>query len=128
VTTPESKIKARVRKLLTHPRIWQFWPVPSGMQAATLDIHGVIRVFDLPVFFMVETKAPDGRLTLRQRAHVQAMRDKLNVRVFVVRDDRTFAELEAWIKWMLSFPERATLLPDHSPFPLPLSATLTPLT
>jgi hypothetical protein len=106
--TPEGKVKKRVRDLLTHPRIWQFWPVGSVFQAATLDVLCVIRVRDVPVFFMVETKRPGKGFTARQSAHARDMRERLNVKVFRVSDDADYARLRLWLLAMLALP--ATLL------------------
>lgn len=104
MTTPEGKVKKRVKDLLDHPRIWSFWPVPVMYQAATLDVLCAIRVRDMPIFFMVEAKRPGKDLTDRQKLLAADMRGRMNVKVFRASNDKDFAELEQWVSSMLSLP------------------------
>jgi hypothetical protein len=112
VTTPEGKIKKLVRVTLAHHRIWSFWPVPSGFQAATLDVLCVIRVRDVPIFFMIETKAPGKKLTARQKAHADDMCERLNVKVFEISTEADVAELKQWLSKLLA--QSATAKPPTS--------------
>ena len=66
MTTPESKVKAKLKqalKELPHP-FYQFWPVQTGMGAPTLDMLGCYK----GNFIAIETKARGKHMTPRQVA------------------------------------------------------------
>jgi hypothetical protein len=101
MTTPESKIKERVKKLLAKYNCYQFWPVQMGIGAAGLDCHayvpGVAMGLNIPVAFFVETKAYGKEPTPRQRLLMQE-HDERNCNTFVVDNDGSLQELEDWLK------------------------------
>ena len=75
MSTPESKIKDMVRKVLAEfageeitidglrtYRLYQFWPVPSGFGASSLDC--IACYYGMAIY--IETKAPGAKPTPRQ--------------------------------------------------------------
>jgi hypothetical protein len=95
--TPEGKVKAAVKKMLTDSQRWgsiyQFWPVQTGYGEATLDCLGCY----LGKFFAIETKAPGKKPTARQKLSIRAMGDA-GARVFVIDGD--LGELERWLSYV----------------------------
>lgn len=62
--TPEGKVKAKVKRLLDKYKArYEFWPVPYGYGASTLDCLICYR----GRFIAVETKAPGKKPTDRQK-------------------------------------------------------------
>lgn len=63
--TPEGKIKAKVNKLLDEYKssVYRFMPVPSGYGPSSLDYIICLA----GAFIAIETKAPGGKLTDRQK-------------------------------------------------------------
>jgi len=93
MATPESKIKTKVKKILTEYGCYQFWPVQMGYGAPTLDCIGCHK----GRFFSVETKAEGKELTQRQKLTKIDMETAEGV-VFVVRDEWQLVVLRAWLK------------------------------
>ena len=58
----ERKLKVEVMAMLNEAGAWTFMPVPTGMQAATLDFMGCYKGH----FFAIETKKPGEVPTERQ--------------------------------------------------------------
>ena len=75
----EKTIKVAVRKRLTELGCYQYWPVPMGLGAATLDVLGCYHSW----FFGVECKRPGGKLTQRQKFTIEEMREAGAI-VFVI--------------------------------------------
>ena len=71
--TPEGRVKARLKaRLKTLPEpIYQFWPVQTGMGAATLDCLLCYK----GRFHAIETKAKGKHLTPRQEIVDNAIRE-----------------------------------------------------
>lgn len=92
--TPEGKVKEAVKKVLTEGnrkhKIYQFWPVQSGYGAATLDCLGAY----FGQAFAIETKAPGGKPTPRQRLAIKEM-EAAGIQVFVIDGDTS--ALEVWL-------------------------------
>lgn len=66
--TPEGKVKAKVKRLLDKFKArYEFWPVPYGYGASTLDCLICFR----GRFIAVETKAPGKKPTDRQKMIIQ---------------------------------------------------------
>jgi hypothetical protein len=94
-TTPESKVKAKLRKLLKdYPDVYTYWPVPSGFGKTTLDVLGCYR----GRFFEVETKAPGKKPTLRQQVELESIGRAMG-KTFVITgtDSPVFEELRQWL-------------------------------
>lgn len=65
----EATIKKAVKKRLKELGAYQYWPVPTGLGTATLDILVCYK----GKFYGIETKAPNGRLTPRQNFTIEQM-------------------------------------------------------
>lgn len=74
--TPEGKVKAVVKRELQKLRdegftVYSFMPVQNGMGAPALDFYVCID----GLFVAIETKAQSGKLTPRQNATANAIKD-----------------------------------------------------
>ncbi len=67
----ERKLKVEVMDMLNEAGAWYFMPVPTGMQAATLDFLGCYKGW----FFAIETKRPGEVPTERQTIVMQRIKD-----------------------------------------------------
>jgi hypothetical protein len=95
MTTPEGAVKAKVRELLAlYVGIYEYWPVPSGYGRTTLDCLGCYR----GRFFVIETKAPGKKPTLRQIGKIAKIERAMG-RTFVIDDvdSPVLDELRAWL-------------------------------
>lgn len=95
--TPEGKVKSAVKKVLTDSKQWgkiyQFWPVQTGYGAATLDCLGCYQ----GRAFAIETKAPGGKLTARQKLTIREM-EAADMEVFVIDGEVGIRSLEIWLE------------------------------
>jgi hypothetical protein len=94
-TTPEGKVKAKLRKLLkNYPDAYAYWPVPTGFGKTTLDVLGCYR----GRFFEIETKAPGKKPTLRQQFELESIGRAMG-KTFVITgtDSPVFDELRQWL-------------------------------
>lgn len=96
MTTPEGKVKARVKRIIKAygRRVHSRWPVLNGMGEPMLDCVACVN----GEMFYVETKAEGERLTMRQALTRQEILDAGGV-VFVIIgiDELVLAEFDAWI-------------------------------
>ena len=91
MTTPESKVKAKVSKLLQETEgVYYFMPVQGGYGASTLDYLGSHR----GRFFAIETKAPGKLPTGRQDTIIDNIM-RAGGKVFVISGDT--GPLERWL-------------------------------
>jgi hypothetical protein len=74
------------------PRVYYEMPVPSGFGKTTLDYIGCAN----GRFFAIETKAPGGKPTERQKVTMAQMR-RVGAKVFVINDAADTAALEEWL-------------------------------
>ena len=70
-STPEGKVKAKVKRLLKKYDCYQFWPVQTGYGAPTLDCIACCQGH----FIGIETKAPGKRPTPRQLLTIDDMKE-----------------------------------------------------
>lgn len=98
-TTPEGKVKEKVKRLLKKYGCYQFWPVQMGYGSPTLDCLACYNGY----FIGIETKAPGKRPTPRQELTIEDMR-KASASVFVIGEKQYesgeysgMEELEAWL-------------------------------
>lgn len=93
-TTPEGKIKTKVKQVLDRYRehCYTYMPVPSGYGKAALDWLGAIR----GVAFAIEAKAPGKKPTARQALAITDM-ERGGVTVFVINDERGLEALSTWL-------------------------------
>ena len=95
MATPEAAVKSKLRKLLgKYTGIFTYWPVPTGYGRTTLDVLGCYR----GRFFLVETKAPEKKPTLRQTGAISDVERAMG-RAFVIigEDSPEFLALEIWL-------------------------------
>jgi hypothetical protein len=95
MTTPEGKVKAKLRKLLNeYTGLYAYWPVPTGYGRTTLDMLGCYR----GRFFSVETKAEGKKPTLKQTLDLQTIERAMG-RAFVIAgmDSPEFGDLKTWL-------------------------------
>ena len=91
-TTPEGKVKKRVKEVLERHGTYFHMPVQNGMGKPTLDFIGCHR----GRYFGIETKAGQSRPTKRQELTMTEMR-KAGAAVFLINDVQGTAELEEWL-------------------------------
>lgn len=94
MSTPESRVKAKVKELLKKYGAYWHCPVQNGMGAPSLDFIGC----HYGDFFAVETKAPGKKPTPRQEMTMESM-EKAGGRPFVVAGDAGMEELEEWLEY-----------------------------
>jgi hypothetical protein len=92
MTTPEGKIKDKVKKLLYEYEVYYFMPVQMGYGAAGLDFHCNWGRFG----FLIETKAEGKKLVPRQEILVAKLIEK-NVPVFIIDGDGGLKMLESFL-------------------------------
>jgi hypothetical protein len=95
MTTPEARVKAKLRKLLgKYTGIYTYWPVPFGYGRTTLDVLGCYR----GRFFSVETKAEGKKPTLRQMGELEHIAEAMG-KSFVITgtDSPVFEDLRCWL-------------------------------
>jgi hypothetical protein len=68
--TPEGKVKQQVKDFLQAREAYFFMPVQTGYGTPTLDFLGCYN----GRFFAIETKAPGGKPTARQRFTIEEMK------------------------------------------------------
>lgn len=102
--TPEGKVKERVKKFLREHNAYWFCPVQNGMGAPALDFMQV-QVPGVPAF-VIETKAPGKKLTVRQERTVAQIRAAGGT-VFIIDGDTQ--EMEQWLSIIISTKHP----PDH---------------
>jgi hypothetical protein len=108
-TTPESKVKAKLRKLLgNYPDVYTYWPVPTGFGKTTLDVLGCYR----GRFFEVETKAPGKKPTLRQQVELESIGRAMG-KTFVITgtDSPVFDELRQWLDELTATVDYEPVIP-----------------
>jgi penicillin-binding protein-related factor A (putative recombinase) len=92
LSTPEGKVKARVRKVLKQRNAYYHMPVQNGMGSPSLDFTGCFK----GRYFAVETKAGNKQPTERQAETMKEIADA-GGKVFLVNDVTGEIELENWL-------------------------------
>ena len=98
MTTPESKVKSRINEVLKRHNVYAFMPVQSGMGAAGLDYHCVVKVGNLPIAFFIEAKDWLKPTTLRQDTFMADREKHQHAPSFVIDDEPTLKRLEQWLQ------------------------------
>jgi len=93
MSTPEAKVKARVKQVLKEFKAYWHMPVQNGMGAPSLDFVGC----HAGRFFGIETKPGSKPMTDRQR-HTASEMQKAGGTVFLVNDVQGLAELKQWLQ------------------------------
>jgi hypothetical protein len=84
MATPESKVKQAVKRVLDAFDVYFFMPVNTGLGAAGVDFHCVVKVSYLmdagwmqaPIAFFIETKEEGKKPTARQELFLEERRAK----------------------------------------------------
>jgi len=84
----EKTIKADVRKRLKELGAYQYWPVPMGLGATTVDVLGVCK----GIGFGIECKRPGGALTPGQTIALEKIK-KAGGRVWVIDNRQDAANI-----------------------------------
>ena len=95
--TPEKKVKAAVRRMLSHYDIYNF--MPPGMGLGRSGIPDIIGCYQ-GHFIAIECKAGKGKTTALQERELQWIKDAGGF-TFVAREDnleQLEQELTQWIK------------------------------
>jgi dsRNA-specific ribonuclease len=92
--TPEGKVKKRVRQILDAHNAYYFMPVQTGYGSAGLDFHGCHQ----GKAFFIETKAPGGKPTARQKLLIRDLIESYGAAVFLV--DGSAASLKLLEDWL----------------------------
>lgn len=95
MSTPEHKVKEKVKKLLRKYGVYWHCPVMNGMGSPTLDFVCCLN----GRYITIETKAPGGKPTKRQEITMGEVRAAGGF-VFVVAVDRDFDILEAYLQML----------------------------
>lgn len=92
MSTPESKLKAKVKAFLKKRGAYFFMPVPSGYGTPTLDFIGCYK----GRFFAIETKAPGKEPTMRQEVTLAQMRTAGGFACWMDGEPSDWQELTHW--------------------------------
>lgn len=93
MTTPENRVKVRVRKLLDSFGVYRHSPVQNGMGAPSLDFVCCYK----GLYFAIETKAGTKRPTPRQEDTMSRIQ-QAGGRCFLVNEVEGLDLLELWLK------------------------------
>lgn len=111
MTTPEGRVKVKVRELLAqYDGMYLYWPVPGGFGNTTLDCLGCYRM----LFFSIETKRPKNKPTLRQMNEIHNIERAMGKTFVIIGEDSpVFDELRAWLDMVTkAVPYDPHLTPD----------------
>ena len=87
--TPEAKVKAEIKKVLAEYGCWYFMPSMNGYGRSGIpDFVGCYN----GVFFAIEAKSANGKLTPNQEREIAAM-VAVGARVVVARSAETVREM-----------------------------------
>lgn len=97
--TPESKVKARVRRILEINKVYHFMPATGGYgRSGVPDIVGCYRGY----FFAIECKAGNNKPTALQERELQHIRDAGGT-VFVINETNE-KDVSNWIATISGAP------------------------
>jgi hypothetical protein len=92
VTTPEGKVKDKVKKVLKKYDAYWHCPVQNGMGSPSLDFVGCFN----SKYYAIETKAGNKMPTPRQETTIAEM-EAVGAKVFVINEVTGTTELEEWL-------------------------------
>lgn len=98
MTTPESKVKTKVKALLDKYDVYYFMPVQTGIGAAGLDFHAVIYADNRPIAFFIETKRQGAEPTDRQEYLIKRLTHRYRCNVFVIDGPFGLKQLQEWLE------------------------------
>ena len=92
MSTPEGKLKAKVKALLKEHGAYWHCPVQNGMGSPSLDFVCCHR----GLYFAIETKAGNKKPTPRQETTISQIRDAQGL-AFVVNEVEGLESLREWL-------------------------------
>lgn len=93
MSTPEGKVKTRVKSILKKHKVYYHMPVQNGMGAPSLDFTCCCNGH----YFAIETKAGKKGPTPRQEETIK-MIEAAGGKTFLVNDVSGEVELENWLE------------------------------
>jgi hypothetical protein len=96
-TTPESKVKDKIKEILEEFNVYYFMPVQMGYGAAGVDFHCVVDWRNLPIAFFIEAKDRDKDTTPRQDEFLKNRRQKQKCTTFVIDGLDGYRRLRLWL-------------------------------
>lgn len=93
MTTPEGKVKEKVKKVLREFGAYWHMPVQNGMGAPSLDFICCKNGY----YFAIETKAGNGKPTPRQEETIKQIQT-VGGKVFVINEERGMNLLISWLE------------------------------
>ena len=93
MSTPEGKVKDKVKKLLKEYGCYWHMPVQNGMGAPSLDFICCVK----GKYFAIETKAGNKQPTPRQEETIKTIQ-RAEGKCFVVNEESGMDTLEIWLK------------------------------
>ena len=104
MTTPETKVKNKVKALLKEHGAYWHCPVQNGMGAPSLDFICCHKILVTPemvgktvgLYFGIETKAGNKRPTPRQETTIASI-ESSGGKTFVVNEVSGLDDLEYWL-------------------------------
>lgn len=110
VMTPEGRVKARVKRVLDKFKpIYTFWPVPYGYGASTLDCLVCYR----GAFIAIETKAPGGKPTDRQKMILAKMKASGAETFLIDGQNGELERLETYLGGVNNVEQRPPIYPSE---------------
>lgn len=94
MTTPEGRVKSKVKELLSKYPVYGNWPVPGGYGTPMLDFVGCYKGW----FFTIETKAEGEKLTPRQQYIAEEILAAGGL-VFIVTGVNAEQDPDTWQGW-----------------------------
>lgn len=91
-------MKTQVKEVLDRFNVYYLMPVQSGIGAAGLDFHCVVRWRNLALAFFIETKKFGDDLTDRQSLFIRDRERDQNAKTFVVHSYMTLKYLTEWLE------------------------------
>ncbi len=97
-STPEGKVKLKVRELLARYNVYVFSPVQTGFGARTLDLICCHQ----GLFFAIECKAPGKKMTEQQCAIAERIERSLGTVFCISSTNQDTSEWDALRLWLSS--------------------------
>ena len=99
MTTPEGRLKEKVRDILIEYNVYYLMPVQMGYGAAGVDYHCVVQWRKIPIAFFIETKRDLNKdFTPRQHLFAEERKAQQNANTFKIRDERGLWRLRTWLQ------------------------------
>jgi hypothetical protein len=91
-------MKVQVKEVLDRFNVYYFMPVQSGIGAAGVDFHCVVRWRGFALAFFIETKKFGDQPTIRQSLFLKDREEQQNAKTFVIHSFLTLKYLVEWLE------------------------------